>query len=311
VALFAALAWIAQRGGEKILYCDRQIAGHFESIAVYEILAKSRYYPRSYPDVEPVTHHWCLSVGDGSLVIRRINDYWSIPRISTLRVPLKPIFVDHRDVSILSGQQNVELRYTLDGAEPTTASPRADGPARITETVTLKARAFRGGKPVGGVGQATFTKVLPQPALKVEGLVAGLRYDYYEGEWESLPRFPRLTPVESGTIHNFELSPRRREDGFAFRYRGHLTVPRTGVYRFGVRSDEGSRLYVDRRLVVDNDGLHSPREVSGDIALEGGLHSINLIYFERTEGGLLEVGYAGPGLEKQRVPDSALSHVEE
>lgn len=221
------------------------------------------------------------------------------------------IFVDSLDIAIRSPQANVEVRYTLDGAEPTAASPRAEGPVRITETVTIKACAFRGEKPVSGVSQGTFTKVTPQPAAKVEGLVPGLRYDYYEGEWESLPKFPRLTPVESGIIHNFELSPRRRDDHFALRFRGHITIPRTGVYRFWVRSDEGGSLYVGRKAVVENDAPNAPTEVAGAIALEAGVHSIALVYFERTGGELLEVSYAGPGIAKERVPDSVLSHVEE
>jgi alpha-L-fucosidase len=218
------------------------------------------------------------------------------------------IFVDTLDVSVTSSQENVELRCTTDGSDPGPAAVIVRAPLKLSQTTTVRARAFRGDKPVSGVSETTFTKVAPRPADKIDGLKPGVEYDYYEGTWDKLPDFDKLTPVKSGVLAGFEFSPRRQAENFAFRYRGYVTVPRTGVYQFFTLSDDGSQLYIGDKLVVDNDGLHGMAEAAGVIALEAGAHPITVTFFEKTGNEGLEVWYAGPGLEKQRLPNSALSH---
>ena len=47
-------------------------------------------------------------------------------------------------------------------------------------------------------------------------------------------------------------------------------------------------------------------EAGGHIALAAGGHPLTVTFFEKTGGDALEVWYAGPGIEKQRVPNDAL-----
>jgi signal transduction histidine kinase len=70
----------------------------------------------------------------------------------------------------------------------------------------------------------------------------GLEYQYYEGWWRDLPDFDRLPPVKTGTVTNFDLSPRTHDQGVGFQFRGFLEVPREGWYTFHLNSDDGSRL---------------------------------------------------------------------
>jgi len=218
------------------------------------------------------------------------------------------IFIDAADVPVRSEQHSVEIRYTLDGSEPTAASPVANGRIRVTQTCTVTARSFRGGRPVSGPSRAKLTKVAPRPAEQVANLSPGVRYEYFEGEWDKLPDFDTLTPVKTGVVDDFTFAPRNRPERFAFRYRGYVRVPRDGVYTFATVSDDGSRLYIGGQLVVDNDRLHAAAEAGGVIALAAGLHPITVTFFERTGGDLLEVHLAGPGLERRRLPADALSH---
>lgn len=136
---------------------------------------------------------------------------------------------------------------------------------------------------------------------------SGLDYAYYQGSWGRLPDFDRLTPEKTGSIANFGISPRARDDGFAFKFTGYLSVPRTGVYTFYTTSDDGSALLIGSTLVVDNDGLHAAQERSGSISLQAGKHAIAVAMFERDGEQSLDVSYAGPGIAKQRIPDSALT----
>jgi hypothetical protein len=93
---------------------------------------------------------------------------------------------------------------------------------------------------------------------------------------------------------------------FAFEFQGFIDVPATGVYRFYIRSDDGSRLWLDDVLTVDNDGLHSSRELSSAVALEKGLHPLRVAMFEQSGGFELGVSWSGPGLQKQPVPARVL-----
>jgi hypothetical protein len=56
-----------------------------------------------------------------------------------------------------------ELRYTLDGKDPTPASTRYQHPIQIDKTVTLKAAGFKGEKPVTRISEARYWKYPPVP----------------------------------------------------------------------------------------------------------------------------------------------------
>jgi alpha-L-fucosidase len=217
------------------------------------------------------------------------------------------VFVDALDVTIRSDRPDVEVRYTTDGTLPGPSSPLADDTVRLTETTRVLARAWRGERPVSSVAEATFEKVEPRRGSPIGGFRRGVFYEYYEGAWDRLPDFRRLVPVKQGIIGNFDLSLRGRPERYAFRYHSLLTVPADGVYDFFTLSDDGSRLYVGDRLVVDNDGLHGMREATGEIALAAGAHPITVAFFERTGSDALEVWYEGPGIEKRRIPDEVLN----
>ena len=220
----------------------------------------------------------------------------------------EPIFLDAVTVRIESDRERVELRYTIDGSEPTAASALVTGPVALSASATVKARAFRGARAVSPVAEATFTKVAPRPAEPPASVGPGLRFEVVEGDFKTLPDFSAASSVKSGVVQGFDLSPRTRERQFAMRFRGYVRVPADGVYRFFVRSDDGSRLWIGDRLVVDNDGLHSAHEESGFVALASGLHPIAVAMFEQSGGFELEVFWSGPGFSRERVPATALSH---
>jgi glucose/arabinose dehydrogenase len=136
--------------------------------------------------------------------------------------------------------------------------------------------------------------------------VGGLNYSYYEGYWNVLPDFAGLTPVKTGTVTNFSLTPRNRSDHFAFRFTGYVQVPANGLYTFYTSSDDGSKFYIGNTLVVNNDGLHGIRERAGTIRLRAGKHALTVTFFEKTGGEVLNVSYAGPGIAKRAIPTTAL-----
>ena len=158
----------------------------------------------------------------------------------------------------------------------------------------------------GGTDSENFTWTVTEP--NPDGSLPGLRYDYYEGEYEQLPNFSSLTPVKSGVVNGFDLSPRLSEDTYVFRYYGEINLPAAGDYTFYLASDDGSKLWIDGALIVDNDGLHGLFEKSATVNLTAGSHQIEVAFFEWYGGAELNVEIAGPGLSRQGIPGSLLTH---
>jgi hypothetical protein len=106
----------------------------------------------------------------------------------------------------------------------------------------------------------------------------------------ALPNLKHLNPV--GTIYTTRLNvpPRDFREGFpgitgriewfAIDYHGRFFVPSRGRYQFGLISDDGSKLYVDDRRIIDNDGIHPPSGCQANLELEVGTHSIQVLYMQ-------------------------------
>jgi len=162
------------------------------------------------------------------------------------------------------------------------------------------------------VNDITYTATLTtslRPPDNPANTVNGLEYSYYHGTWNVMPDFSQLTPVVTGNVLNFDLSPRTQNDYFGFEYTGYVYVPTSGVYTFYTSSDDGSNLYIGNTLVVNNDSAHALQERSGTIGLQAGKHSIKVQFFERAGQEILTVSYEGQGISKQPIPSSALYRI--
>ena len=133
-------------------------------------------------------------------------------------------------------------------------------------------KGFAHGTGASDVGLATFdavdeglgifdTDVMPGHGLIGQVYVPGIVI-------ERMPDFGALTPVYTFIAANLDVSIREYTKGFptpemqivvenfAIRFRGVLAVDTPGRYTFWLLSDDGSKLYIDDTLVIDNDGIH-------------------------------------------------------
>jgi alpha-L-fucosidase len=217
-----------------------------------------------------------------------------------------PILVRELEVTLTTGSSELEVRYTLDGSDPGPGAPAYRRPIRLSETTVVKARSFHRGQPVSGVSEATFMKVVPEPALEgvdAAELVQGLNMETVRGDWDELPDFGSLTAVITTDRPSPVLAS--RQEYVALRFTGYIEIAEAEVYRFLLASDDGSRLLIGDRVVVDNDGLHGLEERDGVIALAGGLHPITVEWFNKTGGAELALRFGVIGVETQPIPDSA------
>gem|GEM_PF-1637015 len=142
---------------------------------------------------------------------------------------------------------------------------------------------------------------------------AGLNYEYWtsSSNISSLSSFFATagTPAKTGITPNAQnadhLAIRTVHEKYVIRWTGAIEIPTTGDYTFFTKSDDGSRLYIDGVLVVNNDGLHAALEMSGTRHLTAGCHTIEIQFFENTGSEVMETRWQGPGIAKQLIPNSA------
>jgi alpha-L-fucosidase len=237
-------------------------------------------------------------------------DITGIPEVITSPQLVAPgdIFCDTTIVGLSTPLAGITTRYTLDGTAPTAASPAFVAPITITRDTRVTARHFRNGRPIGTPTARTFTKVVPNPAVNVTTVGAGVRCAYFTGSWTTLPAFTSLTPASTAVVPEITVSMPHAPEHYGMTFDGLLRVDATGVYTFTLASDDGSRLLIDGRVLVEHDGLHAISERSAAIPLAAGLHRIRVEYFQGEGGDGLSVGWARAGAAATPIPAGHLLH---
>jgi hypothetical protein len=68
-------------------------------------------------------------------------------------------------------------------------------------------------------------------------------------------------------------------DNFVIEATAQITVSEAGKFPFSTESDDGSAMYVDGQLIVDNDGLHGMEIRSGSVQFTAGTHTVRFLMF--------------------------------
>ena len=187
------------------------------------------------------------------------------------------------------------------------ASTTITGLVQGTYQFQLKVTDNKGATATSNTQISVGTQVNLLPAVNPGNTVNGIDYKYFEGNsYSTIPDFNSITPVKTGNSENFDIALANRDEVFAFNFSGYIDVPTDGQYTFYTSSDDGSNLYIDGVLVVNNDGQHSLQERSGKIGLRAGKHAISVGFFQQSVGKSLAVSYEGPNISKQVIPSSAL-----
>ena len=147
-----------------------------------------------------------------------------------------------------------------------------------------------------------------QEALEGRGIKPGLNCAYYEKTLDKLPDFATLTATKKSVAERVTLEPLLNKDGGALHFDGFIHAPTDGLYSFGLRSNDGSRLLLGGKLLIDNDGMHKAETATAFIALRKGWHAVTVDYFQAGGDFDLSLTWSGPGIKNQVVPASAFGH---
>ncbi len=116
----------------------------------------------------------------------------------------------------------------------------------------------------------------------------GLIGTYYgTRNFDGPPLITRTDSQISFEWMNTAPDPAMMADNFSVRWQGTITVNATGNYTIGLRSDDGCRVWIDDKLVVDAWKETGPTFFSGSVRLVSGrATSIMVEYFEATGGAV-------------------------
>jgi hypothetical protein len=136
----------------------------------------------------------------------------------------------------------------------------------------------------------------------------GLIGVYFDNKDFSGASIARVDPVVGFDWGRGSPDPSIGADTFSVRWTGFITAQQTESHTFYTVSDDGVRLWIGDKLVIDNWTVHAPTENRATVALERGRrYPIKLEYFEHGGGAVAKLLWSSPSISKQIIPESAFS----
>jgi hypothetical protein len=137
-------------------------------------------------------------------------------------------------------------------------------------------------------------------------LAAGIKED--QVPQSAKPFFARIDKTVDFESANGEFYKSKLSDNFFVRWSGSIRIDKSGSYTFATTSDDGSRLYIDGKRVVENWGLHGMVRKDGVAELTAGYHQIQITFSEGGGGAGCIASWIPPGGKEVVIPRTVLSH---
>lgn len=128
-------------------------------------------------------------------------------------------------------------------------------------------------------------------------------FSVYEGQWDRVPDFSRLSPSDTGTTEFLGVEVTDLASDFGLRFETCFSPTAAGVHEFEVTSDDGSWLAIDGYLVVINDGVHALNSARGSVPLGRAQYGIVIDYFDVGRDRGLLASVTGPDGVRRNLDD--------
>ena len=200
-------------------------------------------------------------------------------------------FIGETTVEVSCFDPTAVIRYTTDGSIPTAESALYEAPIPVSETTDFTFRTFRANGAKGDFVKTRFVKSEYAPATQTAPSSPGL-----SAAWHDF-RGNRCADIDQAPLKGrYKIEdvciPKKVSGNIGLVVKGYLNAPVDDIYSFALLSDDGSTLVIDGDMVVDNDGPHAPKEMTGQKALKKGYHPFELRYFD-SNGGTLQLKVTG------------------
>ncbi len=225
--------------------------------------------------------------------------------------PMNGIVLKDKPATIYIMDQPAELRYTLDGSMPDRKSTLVTSNFTISGPAQLVLKSFSTTGKYDKVARGNFEQGDALPSIVKPKRISngGLKYSFYKGTWDKLPEFKKLKPSATGVADStFTLSKLPDKTKFACLFEGYLEITEDGYYLFAVGADDGSKLYISDKLIIDNDGTNSTDNIKSFlIPLVKGFYPVRIEYFQKEDNSGLQFLYLKPGRQNpEPVPSKLL-----
>ncbi len=253
---------------------------------------------------------WTRKKNYRSYLKRLNNHYTRLDRLQVnYRLPDLPVlenyaFSDKTTLRIDRPLNNLVIRYTTDSTVPNTQSNLLAGALQIDQPQHLRLAAFKTDGTRGDIYGVNFKKESYAEPVAVSATKEGLMCSWYKTAFKGAAYIPTDKPDGITAVPNVVVPKDAEAPVFALRYKGYINVPEEGVYTFYLTSDDGAVLRIANREVVNNDGMHAPREKNGQVVLKKGLHPITIDFVEGGGGYTLKLQYSKEGNEPKNIPDN-------
>ena len=240
--------------------------------------------------------------GQYSFTIKNVRNILPTARLSVPNITPLDTLLDQRDtatVKIISSEENTIIKYTLNGKEPDENSQVYTKPLNITSNSIVSAKVYKEGFKASSTRTSSLTFI--------DSEKNGVNYKYYPGTWVEIPDFTPLKPSRSGKILEINLDNIvAKDDAFGLVLTTDIEIITPGIYTLYISSNDGSRLFLNDELIIENGGLHGATEKQSRMNLPAGKHTLKIEYFQAGGGLFLETLISGSGIEKMSIPASML-----
>ena len=196
------------------------------------------------------------------------------------------VFIGEKKVEITCLDPSATIHYTTDGSIPTLESPKYDGNLVLTETTDLTLRVFRPTGKRSDIVKAHYEKTEYTPAKQVAPSNPGLKATWHDFKGKKCAEIADAPVKKTYRVEDVVIPRGVKSYIIGLIYKGYINIPEDGIYSFYLSSDDGSMLYINGQVIIDNDGLHAPGEVTGQTALKKGYHPIEVQYFDHGGGSI-------------------------
>jgi beta-glucosidase len=129
---------------------------------------------------------------------------------------------------------------------------------------------------------------VPRSWLLTESGRHGLTGEYFQGtELKGPPVVTRMDRMVDFEFNGNSPAPGLGPDNFSVRWTGYLVPQESGTYQLGVTGDDGYRLWLDGKLLVEDWSTHGPTTKIAEVKLQRGQkYGVKLEYFQAGGGAV-------------------------
>ncbi len=300
-----SIAWVLQtdasgNGGPAVLHAFN--ADNLQQ----ELYNSSEQFARDNPGpavkyAVPTIANGHVYVGTGSaLSLFGIANWVATPTLS----PSIAKFTNGIQISIQVTNPGAQIVYTVDGSEPSLQSTAYQGPILITNSITLRAKAFAPGLSPSQTAVGVYYNTL------LGGSGSGLQGDYFTEQSMTLNPPATVSRFDPGINFNWGLGspdPLISPDWFTARWTGQLQAQYSETYTFYFTAEDGVRLWLNGQKLMDGWTAGGPTEYRVTNSLVAGKrYDLRIEYFASTGSASALLEWSSPSTPRQPVPATQL-----